>query len=463
MEPLFTNDAVVLGFLLAILAFVFVTSSSPGKRWKRFYVFFPSVLACYFLPALLNWPFYIVAPEWFDNSLLDFLASQNLQLPDGASFEDIKVFLKESGIEKETMESYMRESQLYFMASRYLLPASLVLLCLSIDFKGLLNLGPKALIMFFTATVGIIIGGPIALLLISVIAPDVVGGAGADDIWRGLATVAGSWIGGGANQAAMKEIYGVSDGLFPSMIVVDVICANIWMGFLLYGANNAARVDKWLKSDTTAIKKLQERVSGFQASVAKIPTTSEFMLLLAVVFGAVALSHIGADVISPWMKSHSAFLEKYRLTSFTSGFFWLIVISTTIGVVISFSKYKKMEGYGASRLGTIFIYALVATIGMKMNIGDIFDNLGLFAIGLIWMSVHVGLLILVAKIIKAPFFFVAVGSQANVGGAASAPVVAAAFSPSLAAVGALMAVMGYALGTYGAIVCAEIMKIVATG
>lgn len=463
MEPLFTNDAVVLGFLLAILAFIFVTSSSSKKGWKRFYVFFPSVLACYFLPGLLNWPLGIVAPEWFDNSLLDFLASRNLQLPSEASYEEIKLFLEANGIDKATRESFMRESQLYFMASRYLLPASLVLLCLSIDFKGLLNLGPKALIMFFTATIGIVIGGPIALLLISVIAPDVVGGAGADDIWRGLATVAGSWIGGGANQAAMKEIYGVSDALFPSMIVVDVICANIWLGFLLYGANNAARVDKWLKSDTSAITELKEKVSGFQESVAKIPTTSEFMLLLAVTFGAVALSHIGADVITPWMDSHYEFLEKYRLTSFTSGFFWLIVISTTIGVVISFSKYKKMEGYGASRLGTIFIYALVATIGMKMNIGDIFNNLGLFAIGIIWMSVHVGLLLLVAKLIKAPFFFVAVGSQANVGGAASAPVVAAAFSPSLAAVGALMAVMGYALGTYGAIVCAEIMKIVATG
>jgi len=244
MEPLFTNDAVVLGFLLAILAFVFVTSSSHKKGWKRFYIFFPSVLACYFLPGLLNWPLGLIAPEWFDNSLLEFLTTQNLQLPEGASFEEIKVFLNENGIEKETMESYIRESRLYFMASRYLLPASLVLLCLSIDFKGLLNLGPKALIMFFTATVGIIIGGPIALLLISVIAPDVVGGAGADDIWRGLATVAGSWIGGGANQAAMKEIYRASNSIYGSMIVVDVICANIWMGFLLYGANNATRVDK---------------------------------------------------------------------------------------------------------------------------------------------------------------------------------------------------------------------------
>ncbi len=418
MEPLITNDAIVLGLLLAILAFVFVTSNSDKPGWKKFYTFFPSVLACYFFPALLHWPLGLISGEG---------------------------------------------SQLYFVASRYLLPASLVLLCLSIDFKGILNLGPKALIMFFTATAGIIIGGPIALMIVSALNPDWVAGAGPDDIWRGLTTVAGSWIGGGANQAAMKEIFDVSDELFSSMIVVDVICANIWLAFLLYGANNAVRVDKWLKADSSAIESLKEKVSSFQKSVATIPTTAQYMTLLAVTFGAVALSHLGSDIITPFMESKQATLDKYNLNSLSSSFFWLIVISTTIGVGASFTKVRKMEGYGASRLGTIFIYILVATIGMKMNIGDIFKNLELFYIGIIWMAVHVILLLIVAKLIKAPSFFVAVGSQANVGGAASAPVVATAFSPSLAAVGALMAVLGYALGTYGAIICAWILESVAGG
>jgi len=417
MEPIFSNDAIVLGLLLAILAFVFITSSSPKPGWKKFYKYFPALLACYFLPALLNWPLGLISGE---------------------------------------------SSNLYFVASRYLLPASLVLLCLSIDFKGILNLGSKALIMFFTATIGIVVGGPIALILISYIAPDIVNGAGADDLWRGLSTVAGSWIGGGANQAAMKEIYEVSDDLFASMIVVDVICANIWLAFLLYGANNAKKVDKWLKADTSAISILKDKVEDYQNSVAKIPNTTEIMTLLAVVFGAVAISHALADLIAPFMATKSDWLDRYNLSSLKSGFFWLVVISTTIGLGISFTKLKKMEGFGASRLGTVFIYVLVATIGMQMNIKDVAENLGLFAIGITWMLVHVGLLMLVAKLIKAPFFFVAVGSQANVGGAASAPVVAAAFSPALAPVGALMAVLGYALGTYGAIVCAQLMMMAST-
>lgn len=119
---------------------------------------------------------------------------------------------------------------------------------------------------------------------------------------------------------------------------------------------------------------------------------------------------------------------------------------------------KSYEGAGASKIGTVFIYILVAAIGMKMNLNAIVDNISLFAIGFVWMIIHVGLLFLVAKLIKAPYFFLAVGSKANIGGAASAPVVAGAFHPSLAPVGVLLAVFGYALGTYGAFFCAIMMK-----
>ena len=122
-----------------------------------------------------------------------------------------------------------------------------------------------------------------------------------------------------------------------------------------------------------------------------------------------------------------------------------------------FTKARSLEGAGASRGGSVFIYLLVATIGMKMNVLEIFDHPGLFAVGLIWMAFHVGLLFLVGKLIRAPYFFLAVGSKANIGGAASAPVVAAAFHPSLAPVGVLLAVLGYALGTYGAWICGVLM------
>jgi uncharacterized membrane protein len=311
--------------------------------------------------------------------------------------------------------------------------------------------------MFFTATIGIVIGGPVALLITSWLFPGVLEAA-PDEIWRGLSTVAGSWIGGGANQTAMKEIFDVNDNLFGTMIVIDVVVANIWMGFLLYGANISNRLDRTLKADSTAIENLKKSVSEYRAKIERMPTTTTTFVLMAVAFGGTALSHWGADVITPWMEQYRTGLEAAGMHTLLSDFFWLIVISTTIGLALSFTRARKLEGVGASRWGSIFIYILVATIGMKMNLGEVFKDLGLFAIGAIWMLVHVILLLSVAKIIRAPFFFVAVGSQANIGGAASAPVVASAFSPSLAPVGVLLAVLGYAMGTYGALLCAYLMQ-----
>lgn len=412
MTPLFTNDAVVLGILLGILAFVFQTSHSENPFWQKFYKYVPSLLLCYFLPSVFN----------------------SLNIISG------------------------EQSNLYFVASRYLLPASLVLLTLSIDFKGIVRLGPKAIIMFLAGTLGIVIGGPIAILIVASFAPDIVGGVGNDAVWRGLTTIAGSWIGGGANQTAMKEVFNVSDAIFPAMIAVDVIVANIWMAFLLYGAGITDRIDRKLKGDTSAIEDLRKRIEDYRSSIAKIPTLTDTVSICAVGFGITALAHFGADVISPWIANNAPALSRLSLTS---SFFWIVVIATTGGLLLSFTPARKLEGAGASRIGSLLLYVLVASIGMKMDVLSIFDNPGLFLVGLIWMFIHASIMIGVAKVIRAPFFLLAVGSQANVGGAASAPIVASAFNPALAPVGVLLAVLGYALGTYGAWLCGILMQSVA--
>ena len=405
-----TNDAVVFGILISIISLVFITSNSQNKICKKFYKFVPSLLLCYFVPSIFN--------------TLGIISGEL--------------------------------SNLYFVASRYLLPASLVLLTISIDLPQILKLGPKALIMFLTGTFGIIFGGPISILLVSYIAPSMLNGADSDLIWRGFTTVAGSWIGGGANQAAMKEIFEVDDTIFSTMIAVDVIVANIWMAFLLYGAGIHSKVDKVLKADSSAIEELKIKIEKYKSQINKIPDLVDTIKIMGVGFGVTAISHLGSDFIAPYIKNNYSYLEKFSLTS---GFFWLIVLSTTIALCLSFTKVRQLEGAGASRYGSLFLYILVATIGMKMDTMAIFDNPAFFLIGLIWMAIHASLLIIVAKIIKAPLFFLAVGSQANVGGAASAPIVASAFHPSLAPVGVLLAVFGYALGTYGAWLCGILMKL----
>ena len=414
------NDAIVLGLLAGALGLVFYTHSLP--RFKKFYTFVPALLMCYFIPAALN----------------------SLGVVNG------------------------EESNLYFVASRYLLPASLILLCLSIDLKGIYNLGPKAIVMFFAATLGIVVGGPLALWLVSTGNPEVLGGDAPDAYWRGLSTVAGSWIGGGANQAALKEISDTLDSQFSIMLIVDVFVANLWMPFLLFGAGIRERIDGWLNADATAVDELQERVEQLQAKSARIASFPDWMVMVALAFGGVAVAHLVADLASveftAWLENALAANPDSMaiyMSSITKGFFWLVVVATAIGIALSFTPAKEYEGAGASKMGSVFLYVLVATIGMKMDIGSLIENWAMYGsavtIGLLWMLVHIVVLLVVAKLIRAPFFFVAVGSQANVGGAASAPIVASAFSPALAPVGVLLAVLGYAVGTVGAILCMEWM------
>ncbi|MFY0629244.1 MAG: DUF819 family protein [Flavobacteriaceae bacterium] len=432
MEPLFTNDAVVFGILMISLGFVFYTESIKTGFWPKFYKIVPGLFMAYFIPAIFT-TIGAIAPEW----------------------ETVNA----------TGEAVKGKSQLYYVASRFLLPAALVLMTLSIDLKAIFNLGSKALIMFFTGTVGIIIGGPIAILLISIVSPETVGGADFDAVWRGLSTLAGSWIGGGANQTAMLEIYQYNPAKYGGMVIVDIVVANIWMAILLIGIGKKDRINKWLKADTSAIEELKEKVITFTQKVKRNPSLTDIMIILAIAFGTVGFGHFAAKYLSEFFNEVVAGINSEIMrnifTFLGSQFFWLVSISTIIAIILSYTKARNYEGAGASKLGSVFIYMLVATIGMKMDLNQALENPGLIFIGLVWMAIHAGLLILVAKLIRAPYFFLAVGSQANVGGAASAPIVASAFHSSLATVGVLLAVFGYAIGTIAAIGCTILLELAA--
>jgi uncharacterized membrane protein len=336
------------------------------------------------------------------------------------------------------------ESELYLFIRRVLLPASLVLLVLSTDIPAVISLGRDAVLLFLAGTASIALGGPLAFLALGWLFPtDTL-----DQAWRGLAALCGSWIGGGANFVAVGESAGATAATMSLMVVVDVSVANVWMATLLFFAGRERLMDEKMGADRSRIDQVRERVEHYQAEVSRPANLPDMFLILAI--------GLGATGVVTWL---SGYLPD--IGTIINGFTWIVCLVTAVGVALSFTRLRRLEGAGASTVGSVFLYLLVATIGASAQFSNVLANLPLLAVGALWMLIHAVSMLTVRRLLRAPIFFLAVGSQANVGGAASAPVVAAAFHPALATVGVLLAVLGYVLGTYVGILDAFVLQSIA--
>ncbi|MFA8476312.1 DUF819 domain-containing protein [Xanthomonas campestris pv. campestris] len=393
---LIQNDIVVFGLIAATLGAVFWTSARKRCPWQRFYAVVPALLLCYLLPGIYN----------------------TVGLIDGAN------------------------TRLYNPIARdVLLPAALILLTLSIDLRAILRLGPKLVAMYLGASLSIMLGAVVAFWVMRWLHPATVAG----DTWAGMAALAGSWIGGGANMLAMREVFAVNATTFGQFAVVDVGVGYVWMAVLIFLAGRARSIDARSGADTRALDALQERMARFQAEHARIPSLSDLMVIVAVAFGGVGLAHAFANPLAGWCKAHLSWARQFSLDT---PFVWVVVLATSLGLLLSFTRARTLEGAGASKIGTLLLYFLIACIGMQMDLLALLDRPWLFVLGLIWLAVHIVLLWGLGRLLRVPFFYFAIGSQSNIGGPASAPVVAAAFHPALAPVGVLLGTMGYATGTY---------------
>ena len=404
------DDIVIFGLIAGTLGLVFWTASRPG-RWQKFYNVVPPLLLCYLLPGIYN----------------------SLGLIDGA------------------------HSKLYNpVASRVLLPAALVLLTMAVDMRAILRLGPKLLAMYAATSASIVLGAALAFISMRAIAPETMAG----DTWAGMATLAGSWIGGGANMMAMKEIFAVDATTFGRFAVVDVGVGYAWMAVLLMLAQRAANIDARSGANTAALDDLKQRVEAYRSQHERIPTLTDLMIIVGISFGTVGLAHALATPLSAWFGAHVSWAAQVSLDA---PFAWIVGLCTLVGLGLSFTRARALEGAGASTIGTLLLYYLIASIGMQMEIGALFEKPLLLVLGVVWLGFHIMILWLVGRWLNVPLFYFAIGSQSHIGGPASAPVVASAFHPALAPVGALLGTLGYATGTVLAYLTGLMLRAIAGG
>ncbi len=401
-EQMIADQIAVLVVLLAVLAGLFAAASHPvGKRVFRVV---PLLIFAYFIPTTLS----------------------NLGV-------------------------IPLECPLYDFVIEWLLPASLILLTMSVDVPAVLKLGRNMLTLFLAGTASIVIGGPLAYLALGWMIPADLG----DQAWKGLAAMSGSWIGGGANFVAIGKSVGTTDSTIAMMVVVDVVLANTWMAVLLFFSGHEKAMDARIGADRTALEELRRKSETFQKEVARPVQLYDLLVILFLGIGGT----IFASQLAPWIAPRFAALLP-GAADVLSEFAWKVLIVTALGVGISFTPVRKLEGAGASRVGSLFLYLLVASIGAKAQFAKVLDVPSLLAVGAVWIAIHAATLLVLRYYLKAPIFCMAVGSQANIGGAASAPIVAGAFHPALAPVGALMGVVGYVLGTAAGLLCAYFLSLV---
>lgn len=401
-----TSLPAAFGLIMGLIGLIFYTAALQHPFWKRFYTIFPAIVLCCFVPA---------------------------------GFNTAGVFA--TGIGK----------QIYAFSATYLLPAALFLMTLSMDVPRLIKLGWKVLAMFFAASLAIILAGPASLWLYSLINPEAFQN---DTLWRSFSAVAASWIGGAANQAAMKELFAIEDNMFGIMILVDTTNASLWLLIIFILAKHQAKIDRWLKADTQAISQVIKAVEDYEQEHARITSLNDLLIILGLTFAAVGISQPLGQFIAQKFQSLS-WAKQYSLDS---TFFWSVMSITIIGMSLSFTPARKLDHVGASKIGTAFIFILIAAIGMQIDLRGIVAHWQLLLVGTLWISLHIGFIFLIAKWIRAPLFYLCVGSNANTGGASSAPIVATAFHPSLAPVGVLLGILGYVIGTIGGYVSTLLMR-----
>ncbi len=400
--PFLTDPVDQFALLMALAAFVFALGEV--KAFARFFNVMPPLVFCYFLPMICT-----------------------------------------------SLGILPAESPVYPMMNRVMLPAVLLLLLISADIPAILKLGWTAIFVMLAGTVGIMGGGVIGYALFRGFLPD--GG------WMSLGALSASWTGGSGNMFAVRSALDIPQTLFAPVILLDPLIAYSWMGLLLALSGSQQAYARHAKVNPA----LQEALHAHAEKHAQgppLPTaTSHLIIILGAALSLGALMMAFGATLHGWLAPARAAVPMLKdvLTVSTLG----IVLVTTLGIVLSFTRVRELEQVGASRIGYGLLFLLLPAFGAQADLRQIGSAFGFFLVGLSMIAGHAVMIVLAMRLLRAPLFFGAVGSQANVGGPASASLVAAAYAPALAPVGVLLGILGGIIGTYAGLATAFMMKAVA--
>jgi uncharacterized membrane protein len=291
------------------------------------------------------------------------------------------------------------------------------------------------LIGFFSASITIVIGFIVAFLLMK--------GVIGSDAWMGLGALCGSWIGGSGNMVAVQAALNISEADMGYALVIDSIDYSLWVMFLLWAIQLAPQFNKWTKADTKLLDEVSSRLADEAKTNTKPITFQSLILLIGTAF---VVSSLGQN-IGAALNGALPFLDKAT---------WTVLFITVLGLIGAVSPLGKVAG--SAEVSNLLLYSVIALLASRASLLELGDAPMWILTGFIILAIHCVLMIIVAKIFKLDLFTCGVASLANIGGTASAPVLAGSYAGSLVPVGILMALMGYVVGTPLGILTARLMS-----
>lgn len=312
----------------------------------------------------------------------------------------------------------------------------LFIMLLRCDLRKIIKLGPKMLIGFFSATFSIALGFFVAYAIMHAVL-----GEGA---WKPLGALCGSWMGGGGNMLAIQAALNVDEGSMAYALVMDSICATLYVMFLLWAIGFSHVFNKWTKADTRIIDEVGQTLEEEARANTKPLTWQNIILLLGSGLLVSALTQQLGTIINGYLP----FFDKAT---------WTVLIVTVLGVVLAMTPFGKIKG--TEEISNVLLYTVIALIASRADLGSMGNAPMWLLTGFIILVIHVGIMVILAKVLKLDIFTCAVASLANIGGTATAPVLAGTYSSALVPVGIIMALLGYVIGTGGGLIVAQLMSI----
>lgn len=329
-------------------------------------------------------------------------------------------------------------SAAYSSLKNPLLYAMLFIMLLRCDLRKILRLGPKMLLGFLAATVSISLGFVVSFAIMR--------GALGDGAWKSLGALCGSWMGGGGNMLAIQAALDIDESAMAYALVMDSICGTLYIMFLLWAIGFSGKFNRWTGADTSAIDAVGAALGQESASDTRQLSWQNILLLT----GAGLLVSAVCTELGGMVGGALPFFDKAT---------WTVLIITVLGVLLAMTPFGKL--HGTEEVSNVLLYIVIALIASRADLRGIGNAPAWLAAGLLILAIHAGIMLLLAKLFRLDIFTCAVASLANIGGTATAPVLAGTYSSALVPVGIIMALLGYVVGTGGGLLTAQLMSMLA--